>query len=85
MYLTNIRLDICFVVNTLNEYMVEPRHVHVFVAKHVMSYLMGTLDCGLTYAADSEFRLWATLIQIGKEVLKTKRALQDVVLVWDQA
>ena len=58
MYLTNTRLDICFVVNTLNEYMVETRHVHVFVAKHVMRYLKGTLDCGLTYAIDSEFRLF---------------------------
>jgi hypothetical protein len=27
MYLTNTRPDICFVVNTLSEFLVEPRHV----------------------------------------------------------
>jgi hypothetical protein len=36
MYLMNTRLDICFVVNTLSQYMVDPRHVHLVVAKHVM-------------------------------------------------
>ena len=29
MYLTNMRLDICFAVNTL-------RHVHLIVAKHIL-------------------------------------------------
>jgi hypothetical protein len=28
MYLVNTRLDICFVVNTLSQFMVEPRSVH---------------------------------------------------------
>jgi hypothetical protein len=28
MYLVNTRPDICFVVNTLSKYMVEPRNVH---------------------------------------------------------
>ena len=37
--------------------MVEPQHVHIVAAKHVMSYLKGTLDCGLTYAGNSEFIL----------------------------
>ena len=37
--------------------MVEPRHVHLVAAKHVMSYLKGTMDYGLTYITDHEFRL----------------------------
>jgi hypothetical protein len=41
MYFTNTRPDICFVVNTLSQYMVEPRHVHLIEAKHVMRYLKG--------------------------------------------
>jgi hypothetical protein len=48
MCLTNTRPDICFVVNTLSQFLVEPRHVHLVVAKHVMRYLKGTLDCGLS-------------------------------------
>jgi hypothetical protein len=57
MYLTNTRPIICFVVNTLSQFLVEPRHVHLVVAKHVMRYLKGTLDCGLSYDGDHEFRL----------------------------
>jgi hypothetical protein len=56
-YLTNTRLDICFVVNTLSQYMVEPIHVHLVSAKHVMRYLKGMLDIGLCYNGDHDFRL----------------------------
>jgi hypothetical protein len=49
MYLTNIRPDICFVVNTLSQFLVELGRVHLVAAKHVMRYLKGTLDCGLNY------------------------------------
>jgi hypothetical protein len=57
MYLTNTRPDICFVVNTLSQFLVEPRRVHLIDAKHVMRYLKGTLDCGLSYDGDHDFRL----------------------------
>jgi hypothetical protein len=57
MNLTNSRPVICFVVNTLSQYMVEPRHVHLIAAKHVMRYLKGTIEYGIKYAADCEFRL----------------------------
>jgi hypothetical protein len=57
MYLTNTRPDICFSVNTLSHFLVEPRHVHLVVAKHVMSYLKGTLDYGLSYDGDHNFTL----------------------------
>jgi hypothetical protein len=57
MYLTNNRPDICFFVNTLSQYLVEPRHVHLVAAKHVMRYLKGTLDFGLCYNGDQDFKL----------------------------
>jgi hypothetical protein len=57
MYLTKTRPDICFVVNTLSQYLVEPRRVHLVAAKHVMRYLKGTLDFGLYYTGDHDFRL----------------------------
>jgi hypothetical protein len=57
MYLTNTKPDICFVVNTLSQFLVEPRHVHLVAAKHVMMYIKGTLDCGLNYDGDHDFTL----------------------------
>ena len=58
MYLTNTRLDICFDVNTLSQYLVEPIHVHLVFAKHVMRYLKDTLEYGLCYSGDCDFRLY---------------------------
>jgi hypothetical protein len=57
MYLTNKKPDICFAVNTLSQYMVEPRGVHMIVAKHVMRCLKGTIDYGLRYVSDREISL----------------------------
>jgi hypothetical protein len=57
MYLTNTRTDICFVVNTLSQYLVDPRRVHLVAAKHVMRYLKGMLDFGLCYTGDHDFRM----------------------------
>ena len=56
MYLNNTRPYICFVVNTLSQYMVNPKHIHLVWEKHMMRYLKGTLDYGLIYA-DGETRL----------------------------
>jgi hypothetical protein len=57
MYLTNTRPDICFAVNTLSQFLVEPRHVHLVAAKHVTTYLRGTMDYGLSYDGDHNFTL----------------------------
>jgi hypothetical protein len=57
MYLMNTRPNIYFFVNTLSQFLVEPRHVHLVVAKHVMRYLKGTLDYGLSYDGDYDFTL----------------------------
>ena len=58
MYLTNTKPDICFDVNTFSLYLVEPRRVHLVAAKHVMRYLKGTVDYGLSYTRDHEFILY---------------------------
>jgi hypothetical protein len=57
MHLMNTRPDICFLVNTLSQFLSEPRHVHLVAEKHVMRYLKGTLDCGLNYDGDHVFTL----------------------------
>ena len=38
-----------FVVNTLSQFMVEPRRVHWTAAKHIFRYLAGRADYGLDY------------------------------------
>ena len=43
-----MRADICFVVNMLSEFLMDPRHVHL-VADHVVRYLKGTIKYGLKY------------------------------------
>jgi hypothetical protein len=57
MYLVNTILDICFVVNTLSQYMVDPRHVLWITTKHVLRYLHGTVGYGLRYVSDGEVKL----------------------------
>jgi hypothetical protein len=57
MYLVNTRPDICFAVNTLSQYMVEPRSVHMVGAKHILRYVAGTVDFGLDYVRGDGVRL----------------------------
>ena len=52
MYLTNTRPNICFSVNTLSQFLTDPRHVHLIVVKHILRYLKGTVDYGLKYEAN---------------------------------
>ena len=49
MYLTNTRLDICFVVNTLCQFLTDLRHVHLITAKHALRYLKGMVNYGLKH------------------------------------
>eukprot|EP00253_Pinus_taeda_P002187 PITA_02187 len=48
-FLVNTILGICFVVNTLSQFMIEPLHAHWVAAKHVLRYLHGTINLGLRY------------------------------------
>jgi hypothetical protein len=57
MYLMNTKPNICFSMNILSQLLVEPRCVHLVVAKHVMRYLKGTIDYGLSYDGDHDFKL----------------------------
>eukprot|EP00253_Pinus_taeda_P035809 PITA_35809 len=57
MYLVNTRPDICFAVNTMSQFMSEPRRVHWVAAKHILHYLQGTVDFGLDYRQGDGVRL----------------------------
>ena len=41
MYMKNMRIDIFFAVNTLSQFLTDPRHVHLIAAKHILRYLKG--------------------------------------------
>jgi hypothetical protein len=89
MYLTNTRPDICFVVNTLSQFLVEPGHVHLVAAKHVMRYLKGTLHCGLNYDGDHDFTLsgyadsdWAGSVSDGKSTSGWCFSLVSSMISW---
>ena len=43
--------------NTLSQFLTDPRHVHLIVAKHILRYLKGTVDYGLKYDANLKINL----------------------------
>ncbi|KAG7536804.1 Ribonuclease H-like superfamily [Arabidopsis suecica] len=49
MYLTATRPDLMFVVCLISRFMASPTQLHLAVAKRVLRYLKGTLDCGVWY------------------------------------
>ena len=57
MYMVNTRLNICYAINTLSQFMVEPRRAHWAAAKHVLRYLQGTVDLGLKYTRGNDIGL----------------------------
>jgi hypothetical protein len=89
MYLMNTRPEICFAVNTLSQFLVEPRHVHLVDAKHVMRYLKGTIDYGLNYNGDHNFTLsgytdadWAGSVSDRKSTLGCCFCLGSAMILW---
>jgi hypothetical protein len=89
MYPTSTRTNICFTVNTLSQFLVEPRHVHLVAAKHVMRYLKGTLDCGLSYDGDHDFTLsgytdldWAGSVSDRKSSSRYCFSLGSTMISW---
>ena len=44
-------------MNRLSQFLMDPRHVHLIVAKHILRYLKGTIDFGLKYEANQKINL----------------------------
>ena len=57
MYLVNSSRDICFAVNTLSQFMVEPKRVHWAAAWHILIYVRGTVGYGLKYTRGDDVTL----------------------------
>ena len=83
MYLTNTRPDICFVVNTLSQFVTDPRHVPLTAAKHILRYMRGQSIMGSSTRRIRRLTWRVMLIQIWQAVPSIGRALQDAALVWD--
>jgi hypothetical protein len=45
------RPDIAFVANKLSQYNADPSAAHMHAAKHLLRYLKGSIDLGITYSA----------------------------------
>jgi hypothetical protein len=89
MYLVNTRPNICFAVNTLSQYVVEPRHVHWIAAKHVLRYLHGMVGYGLIYVSHSAVKLqgytdsdWAESVVDGKNTSGCCFSLGSGMISW---
>ena len=87
MYLVNTRPDLSFAVNTLSQFMVEPRRVHWIVAKHVLRYIAGTMDYGLHYVRGDGVRLvgysdWAGCASDRKSTSGCCFGLGSVIVSW---
>ena len=89
MYLVNTRPDICFAVNSLSQFMVEPRRVPWVAAKHVLCYLQVTLDYGLDYRHGDGVRLagyigldWAGCSSDRKSTSRCCFGLGSAVVSW---
>ena len=53
----NMRLDIFFVMNTLSQFLIDPRHVHLISTKHILRYLKGTVYYGLNSGENHKIKL----------------------------
>ena len=89
MYLVNSRSYLCFAVNTLSQFMVEPKRVHWVAAKHVLHYLAGTVEYGLHYMRSDGIRLigftdsdWAGNVANRKNTSGCCFSLGSAVVSW---
>eukprot|EP00253_Pinus_taeda_P032137 PITA_32137 len=56
-YLVNTKPNLCYAVNTLSEFMVEPKRVHWATTKHILRYVCGTINFGLRYTKGNDIEL----------------------------
>eukprot|EP00253_Pinus_taeda_P002368 PITA_02368 len=57
MYLVNTKPDLCYDVNTLNQFMVELKRAHWAEAKHILRHVCGTINFGLRYTKGNDIEL----------------------------
>ena len=50
MYLINTRPDICVSINTVSQFMMEPKRVHWATTRHILRYVHGIVRYDLKYS-----------------------------------
>ena len=76
-------------MNTLSQYLVKPRRVHLIATKHVIRYMKGTIDFGIYYVRDIEYILygyidayWAESVTGRKSTLGGCYCLGTTMISW---
>ena len=76
-------------MNTLSQFLVELRNVHLVAANHVMTYLKGTIYCGFSYDGDHDFTLsgytdvdWAGSVSDRKSTSGCCFSLGSAMILW---
>ena len=89
MYPVNTRLDICFAVSMLGQFMCEPRQMHWVAAKHTLRYLHGTIGYLLRYTSSSDMRLvgysdsdWVGSVEDSKSTFGCCFSLGSAMVSW---
>ena len=89
MYLVNTRQDISFAVNSLSQFMVDPRRVHQTIMKHILHYIRGTMEYGLVYERRGSVQLvgftdvdWAGFVEDQKSTSGCYFSIGSRVVSW---
>ena len=56
-YLTCTRLNICYAIGLVSQYMESSWQIHLQVVKKIMRYIKGTADFGLFYSSSKEVEI----------------------------
>eukprot|EP00253_Pinus_taeda_P036559 PITA_36559 len=88
MFLVNSCPDICFAINALSQFMVEPHHIHWIGAKNLLRYLQGTITHALRYTV-GDVRLngysdvdWVNSVVDGKSTSRCCFSLGSASISW---
>ena len=89
LYLTNTRPDIAFTVQTLSQYMQQPKISHWNAAMRVIRYIKGNPGLGLFMSSHREFKLtgfcdadWAACLSTRKSVSGYLLKFGDSLISW---
>ena len=87
--LTITRSNITFAIGIVFRFMVEPKQIHWLVAKQILRYLRGTLQYGLEFVQNDNFKLqghinldWAGCTDTQRSTSGYSFSLGSAVVTW---